>query len=84
MQTANRPYLANVTAVRTAGQPISILLHTYTQKSGGKRGHMVEVGYPNKSLEPFPNFQFDPFLSVTQNASQERGLFPSRMNLAQV
>lgn len=73
-----------MTAVRRAGQPISILLHTYLQKSGGKRGHIVEVGYPNISLEPFPSFQFDPFLSVTQNPSQERGLFPSRMNLPHV
>lgn len=69
METANRLFLANATEVRTAGQHIRILFHIYPQKGGGKK--MVEVGSPNKSLDPFPSLQLGPFLSRTQNPSKE-------------
>ena len=75
METANRQFLANVIVVRTAHKDTAPYISSKDVRN---------IGYPNKSLDPFPRFQFDQFLSGTKNPSKERSLFPSRMNLANI
>ena len=62
METANRQFLANVIVVRTAHKDTAPYISSKDVRN---------IGYPNKSLDPFPSFQFDPFLSGTKNPSKE-------------